>query len=205
MRARYIIVLVVLAAAAVAGITAITRMNGLSTRAAPTFVERTIARTARRWATPRRARSAVNPVPFSETGWAEARAHFADHCASCHANDGSGATEIGQNLYPQAPDMRLADTQNLTDGELYWIIENGVRLTGMPAWGSGGADDAETWNLVHFIRKLKDLSSEQLQQMEGMNPRNPLELQEELDDRRFLAGEDVDAASSGVHHHQEAP
>ena len=75
----------------------------------------------------------------------------------------------------------------------------------MPAWGSGGADDAETWNLVRFIRKLKDLSSEQLQQMEGMNPRNPLELQEELDDRRFLAGEDVDAASPGVHHHKEAP
>jgi len=70
-------------------------------------------------------------------------------------------------MQARAPDMRLADTQNLTDGELYWIIENG-------------------------------------QQMEGMNPRNPLELQEELDDRRFLAGEDVDTASSGVHH-QEAP
>ncbi len=51
----------------------------------------------------------------------EAREHFADHCALCHGNDGSGKTEMGQNLYPKPPDMRQAQTQNLTDGELYYI------------------------------------------------------------------------------------
>jgi mono/diheme cytochrome c family protein len=56
---------------------------------------------------------------------AEARAHFADHCAICHANNGSGNTEIGQNLYPKAPDMRLRQTQNLTDGELYYTTASG--------------------------------------------------------------------------------
>jgi mono/diheme cytochrome c family protein len=65
-----------------------------------------------------------------------ARSHFADHCASCHGNDGSRKTEIGWNLYPKAPDMRLPETQNLTDGEIYYIIHNGIRLTRMPAWGS---------------------------------------------------------------------
>jgi len=64
---------------------------------------------------------------------AEAKAHFADHCAICHANNGSGNTEIGRNLYPKAPDMRLPQTLNLTDGELYYTIHNGIRLTGMPA------------------------------------------------------------------------
>ena len=97
-----------------------------------------MARTARRWAVPAAARKAPNPIAFSPEVWAEARAHFADHCASCHGNDGRGATELGRNLFPRAPDMRLPDTQNLTDGELYWIIENGVRLTGMPAWGPAG-------------------------------------------------------------------
>ena len=82
-------------------------------------------------------RDTPNPVSFSDAVWVESRAHFADHCAGCHANDGSGNTEVGRNLYPRAPDMRLAETQRLTDGELYWIIENGVRLTGMPPGATG--------------------------------------------------------------------
>ena len=57
-----------------------------------------------------------------------------------------------------------------TDGELYWIIENGIRLTGMPAWGKGGQDDMDTWKLVHFIRRLKDLTPEQLKEMERPEP-----------------------------------
>jgi mono/diheme cytochrome c family protein len=75
---------------------------------------------------------------------AEARAHFADHCAICHSNNGSGNTQIGQNLYPKAPDMRLPQTQNLSDGEIYYTIHNGIRLTGMPAWGTEVKDD-DSW------------------------------------------------------------
>src|SRR4051812_34649748 len=104
-----------------------TRSNGMSTRTEPMGIERIIARFARRASAPSSARAMVNPVQFSDVVWADSRAHFADHCATCHANDGSGNTELGRNLYPRAPDMRLADTQKLTDGELYWIIENGVR------------------------------------------------------------------------------
>jgi mono/diheme cytochrome c family protein len=175
--------------------------NGLSARTAPTTLERLLARAARRWAVPRAARAAVNPIVFSPEVWAESRAHFADHCASCHANDGSGRTEMGQNLYPKAPDMRLTDTQNLTDGELYWIIGNGIRLTGMPAWGSGDGNDADTWKLVHFIRRLKDLGPGELKVMQGLNPRSPAELEEEHADERFLAGETPDEPSPHTHHH----
>jgi mono/diheme cytochrome c family protein len=173
--------------------------EGLSTRTPPGAVERVVARTARRLAVPSRARSAVNPVPFSDAVWTEARAHFADHCASCHANDGSGDTELGRNLYPRAPDMRLADTQQLTDGELYWIVENGVRLTGMPAWGTGGDGDLATWKLVHFVRKLKDLKPAMLDEMKAANPRTPAEREEEQDDDRFLSGADVNPTPA--HHH----
>ena len=96
---------------------------------------------------------------------------------------------MGRNLYPKAPDMRQAGTQRLSDGELYWIIENGVRLTGMPAWGNGGDDDVDTWKLVHFVRHLNDLTPEQLQDMAALNPKSPSELKEEQDDQQFLTGE----------------
>jgi mono/diheme cytochrome c family protein len=179
----------------------IARSDGFSAREEPRLVERLLARTARRWAVPANQRDSVNPVAFSPDVWADARAHFADHCAACHANDGSGRTEIGQNLYPRSPDMRLPATQTLTDGELYWIIENGIRLTGMPAWGSGRADDADTWKLVHFIRRLHELSPADLALMKSLNPKTPAELKEENEDERFLAGETPEASSPNPHHH----
>jgi cytochrome c553 len=178
----------------------IARANGFSAREEPRMLERVLARTARRWAVPANERHAVNPIAFSSEVWADSRAHFADHCAACHANDGSGRTEMGQNLYPRAPDMRVPVTQDLTDGELYWIIENGIRLTGMPAWGSGRGDDADTWKLVHFIRRLRDVSAADLTVMKSLNPKTPAELEEERDDERFLAGETPEASSHDHHH-----
>jgi mono/diheme cytochrome c family protein len=112
-------------------------------------------------------------------------AHFADHFATCHGNDGSGKTQIGQNLYPKAPDMRLPDTQNLTDGEIYYIIHNGIRLTGMPAWGGPGKDD-DSWKLVVFIRRLPTLTPKELKEMGQFNPKSDSERAEEQDEERFL-------------------
>jgi mono/diheme cytochrome c family protein len=175
--------------------------NGFSARTIPTPVERLVMRALHRWSVPSSARGAVNPVAFTPEVWAQSRAHFADHCASCHGNDGRGDTAIGRNLFPKAPDMRLAATQDKTDGELYWIIENGIRLTGMPAWGNGGPDDQDTWKLVHFIRRLNDLTPEQLKAMAAANPKSPSELEEEKADERFLAGEDVVPPPAPPHHH----
>jgi hypothetical protein len=176
-------------------------VRGFSTRAEPSTLERVAARTVRRWAVPRGMRTISNPVSFSPDVWSEGRAHFADHCAACHANNGSGDTEMGRHLYPPAPDMRLADTQSLTDGELYWVIENGVRLTGMPAWGDGSDHDQATWKLVHFIRHLRDLSPEQLDEMGALNPRTPAELKEEQDDQQFLNGQALEPPTETSHHH----
>ena len=194
-----------LAALGIAGIliATVVRTNGYSTRTPPRAIERIVTQAIHRWSIPATARAAANPVPFSSAAWTEAQAHFADHCASCHANDGSGDTAIGRNLYPRAPDMRLADTQRLTDGELYWIIENGVRLTGMPAWGAGGPDDTDTWKLVHFIRHLAHLTPDDLERMKALNPRTPAEIEEEREDQRFLNGDDTPPPSSAPapHHH----
>ncbi len=106
-----------------------------SARDEPPSVEKTLARRLRNWAQPAGARKLQNPVPLTPEVLKEARAHFADHCASCHGNDGRGRTEMGQHLYPRAPDMTAEGTQSLTDGELFHVIKHGVRLTGMPAWG----------------------------------------------------------------------
>ena len=116
----------------------------------------------------------------------EARSHWADHCAYCHANDGSGDAEVGRNLYPPAPDMRQPKTQARTDGELYYTIENGIRLSGMPAWGNGGFNDEDTWKLVYFIRHLPRMTAQEVEVMKKLNPRSPMEIMEEQQEEEFL-------------------
>jgi mono/diheme cytochrome c family protein len=150
--------------------------TGVSARDEPGDLEEFVAGGVRRMAVARRARSLTNPVEYSGAVIAAGRAHFADHCALCHANDGSGDTDIGRGMWPKVPDMRLPQTQNLSDGELFWIIENGIRFTGMPAWGSGTKEgEEESWHLVHFIRRLPRLTPPELEEMERLNPRSPAE------------------------------
>jgi len=166
--------------------------RGISARDDPTALEAFVARRMRHYAVPRTARQAGNPVPLTDAVLAEGRAHFADHCASCHGNDGRGDTAIGRNLYPKAPDMASSMTQSLSDGEIFYIIHNGVRLTGMPAWGDGTPeDDLESWKLVHFIRHLPAITPEEITEMESLNPKSPAELEEEEQIRRFLEGGDT--------------
>jgi len=164
--------------------------RGFSAREKPSSLESFFARKVRYLATPPDARTLRNPVPLTAEALRSARLHFADHCASCHANDGSGETDLGQGLYPPAPDMRLAETQDLTDGELFYIIDNGIRFTGMPGWGTGDPEgEKSTWELFHFIRKLSELTDEELEEMRQNNPRNPQEVLEEDAVRRFLEEE----------------
>jgi mono/diheme cytochrome c family protein len=192
----------VIVVAIAAGLALIRQGRGFSTREQPTAMERWVAGKARTMAIPADAKSRVNPIGNSPEVMEAARAHWADHCASCHANDGSGDTVIGKNLYPPAPDMRLPDTQQLTDGELFYIIQNGIRLTGMPAWGNGTAQDEEdSWKLVHFIRHLPQVTSEEKKAMEKLNPKSPDDLREEQEEERFLRGEDTHESTPEHHHH----
>jgi mono/diheme cytochrome c family protein len=166
--------------------------RGFSARDEPSALESFLAQRVRSWAVPGTAREEVNPVTMSEQVQSEAMEHYADHCAICHANDGSGDTAIGNGLYPKPPDLRQPETQNLTDGELFYIIHNGIRLTGMPAFGddTSGEPDLDSWKLVHFIRYLPHITPEELEHMKAMNPKSPHELREEEAIRRFLEGDD---------------
>jgi len=163
------------------------KSTGLSTRGEPGRVEASMARTARSMAIPSSVRALQNPIPVSSEVIAEGMAHYADHCATCHANDGSGTTEMGQGLFPKAPDMRLPATQDLSDGELFYVIEHGIRFTGMPGWGTGTASgETSSWQLVHFMRHLPKLTSAELDAMKDRNPRSPQEIRLELEEERFL-------------------
>jgi mono/diheme cytochrome c family protein len=173
---------------------------GVSARPAPGRMETFIARTVRNMAIAWHTANVLNPVPPSEAVIAEGRAHFADHCAVCHGNDGSGNAEMGRGLYPKAPDMRAATTQDLSDAELFYIIENGVRLTGMPGWSTGtAAGEESSWHLVHFIRHLPQITVDEVEQMESLNPKSPEEIRQEIEAERFLRGEDPAPAPEPSH------
>ncbi len=180
--------------------------DGLSARATPTRLEAVLARNARHLAIPSNARLAQNPVLESPEDLREARLHFADHCAICHANDGNGHSEIGDGLYPKPPDLRLPQTQNLSDGELFWIIENGVRFTGMPAFSSNGGNHGggqDSWKLVHFIRHLPHLTVAERLEMERYNPKGPEDRAEEQEENDFLNGATPKAKPESQNHHRE--
>src|SRR5204863_7653602 len=132
-KSRIAAALIAAVVAAAFAMTWSTTRGGLSAHERPGAIETLLARQLRHWATPARLRDAKNPVALSPQVLADGRAHFADHCAVCHGNDGRGQT--GAEMFPPAPDMTRPSTQALTDGELFSIIENGIRMTGMPAWG----------------------------------------------------------------------
>ena len=162
--------------------------GGFSARGTPSWLEAFVARKVRLMAIPSDAKNERNPYQSTPEVLTEARLHFADHCAICHGNDGSGDTAIGKNLYPKVPDMRQPATQELTEGAIYYIIQNGIRLTGMPAWGEADGEDEDSWKLVLFIRHLPQLTPEEEIDMEQYNPKSAAQRTEEEKEEEFLRG-----------------
>jgi mono/diheme cytochrome c family protein len=171
------VVLLVVAGVVVAGIAVwFVQRHGLSARAEPTALETAVALRLRHLSIPADQRDRKNPLPPTADNLKEGTEHFADHCAVCHANTGAGDTPFGRGLYPHPPILREARTQSLSDGELFSIIDNGIRFTGMPAFGADGDHDAEdTWRLVQFIRHLPQQTKAEIAAMEKLNPKAPAE------------------------------
>jgi mono/diheme cytochrome c family protein len=136
--------------------------GGLSAEEKPGAIEQSIARRLVRLSIPSDARQQTNPFASKADSWREAAAHFDDHCAACHGADGRGRTDIGQYMYPPVPDLADPAIQQMTDGDLFYIVQNGVRWTGMPGWKKEHSAD-ETWKLVSFIRRVPSLTSKDLE------------------------------------------
>ena len=194
MRGRTKIAIGVIVAVVVLGITMLLSMlrNGFSSMDEPSTMEAFMATTMRSMAVPADLKDVKNPLPLTPELLAEGRAHFADHCAGCHGNDGKGQTSMGPKFYPKVPDMTKEETQSQSDGALFATIENGIRLTGMPAFGNGTAESAYgSWGLVHFVRHLPKLPPAEIAEMEKLNPKSP----EECMEAAFLAGGEEGAAA----------
>ena len=200
-RGNVVFLIIVVAIALIGAVSVSLLHDGVSSRVNPTALEVMLARQARHMALPTSARKLQNPVTDTPENLRDARLHFADHCAICHANDGSCDTPFGRNLYPKPPDLRRDQTQKLTDGEIFWIIENGVRFTGMPAFGGGHGSKEDSWKLVRFIRHLPQLTADERMEMERYNPKGPGDREEEQDENDFLGGKPMQQKPEGEHHH----
>lgn len=102
-----------------------------------------------------------NPRPASPEVLAEGLAHYRENCLVCHGAPGVELSEIGKGLNPAAPNLAHRGTQHESDGELYWTIREGIRMTGMPAFGPTHSSD-EIWTLVTFVRHLPQLTEAEI-------------------------------------------
>jgi mono/diheme cytochrome c family protein len=156
-----LITIVLLGLIGVALAVATVRRGGLAADRQPGRLERTVAGQLVRLSIPSDADRQKSPFANEANTWRDAREHFADHCAVCHGRDGKGNTEMGKHMYPRVPDLTSAEVQGRTDGALFYIIQNGVRWTGMPAW-KGEHSPEDTWKLVAFIRRAPTLTEADL-------------------------------------------
>ncbi len=120
----------------------------------PGSVETTLASAAKEWLIARAARGPLPPAPANDDASVTAgKSLFGMGCATCHGPDGRTPTPMGKSMYPRAVDLGSADVQEMSDAEMFWVIKNGVRLTGMPGFANINSDQ-EIWQIAWFVRSL---------------------------------------------------
>src|ERR1700733_6870468 len=138
------------------------KWRGFRATSTPSTFETVAARSVRDFAIPGSERQKANPYVNDSLAIQQGREDFLARCASCHGVDSRGRTPIGANESPRVPDLPLAATQNLTDGEIHYIIENGIQFTGMPAMISPHRESAaDSWKLVSYLRTFRPHTSEE--------------------------------------------
>lgn len=147
--------LIVVLLIAVAGVVVFLKGQGLSAQHKPHDFEYAIANFALAQSIPASSKNAKNPLPDSAEALSRGRRDFHDYCAVCHGDDGVGKTQTAAGMSPEVPDLHAEHVQKWTDGELFFIIRNGVRFTGMPGWNF---DDDRIWSLVRNVRSFQPSS-----------------------------------------------
>lgn len=169
------VVLVAVAAAAIV----YTGSFDVAATVPPSRMERRLATLALDKSVARRAPDQKNPLAMSAETLRGGLAHYRENCVVCHGAPGVDPGEIGQGLNPGAPDLTLRRVQERTDGELFWITSNGIRMTGMPAFSPTHGED-EIWQIVAFLRHLPEVTDEETAQLKT-------------------------ETTEAEHHHEEAP
>jgi len=98
-------------------------------------------------------RGMQNPLPPTPPNLQQGEKRYAEFCGSCHGPDGSGDTPLGHALYPRPRDLRSAPVQTQSDGELFWMVAQGIRYSGMPA-GRYQHTEEQMWQMVLHLRAL---------------------------------------------------
>ncbi|HET8824053.1 MAG TPA: c-type cytochrome, partial [Terriglobales bacterium] len=155
---KVVLLTLLIAATIVAMIVATLVHRGFRATSEPSKPERIVARGIRNFSIPRAARRERSPLKASSADLQAGRDLFLTQCSNCHGVDAKGKTPVGSNLYPRVPDLHSPETQSLSDGEIHDIIQNGVQLTGMPAWGTAHQPPEKIWQLVLYVRSLRQLS-----------------------------------------------
>ena len=124
----------------------------------PSQGETSLANATKDVTIPLQAGKMQNPLPETDEVVSQGQEVFLGSCAQCHGADARGDTNVGRNMYPPAMDLTSDHVQHWNDAELFWIIQNGVRLTGMPSWKSSISDN-DTWKLARFIHHLPRLTA----------------------------------------------
>jgi mono/diheme cytochrome c family protein len=131
---------------------------GCSADKQPSQEEGKLANAAKDVAIPLEAGRMKNPLPDTDEVVSQGQEVFLGSCAECHGPDGHADTNIGRHMAPPAMDLSSLHVQHWSDAELFWIVQNGVRLTGMPSWKSTLSEN-DTWKLARFIHKLPSLNA----------------------------------------------
>lgn len=154
MRQRGVLIVVVIIALAALTAVAWARTANISALPAPSRYETWFAGKAKDWYIGRAARGPLPRAPvYDPSAVAAGETLFGMGCANCHGKDGRNPTNIGKSMYPRVPDLGSADVQHMSDRELFWVIKNGIRLSGMPGFGNILTDD-EIWQVTDYVRSL---------------------------------------------------
>ena len=125
----------------------------------PSKLEATLANMAKDVVIPLEAQNLKNPLPPSPEVIEQGEKVYMEACGICHAMDGHAGTNLGRGMYPPAMDLTSPHVQHWSDADMFWIIQNGVRMTGMPSW-KVSISEADTWKVVHYIRYLPQMDAE---------------------------------------------
>jgi mono/diheme cytochrome c family protein len=147
---------VILAVLIVAGGLLLALRFNLSAAPDPGPLETRVFTAGKRWLVWRSVRGSPVSEPAANSSSLDSGGMtFNGDCAFCHGQDGKTPTDVGEAMYPRVPSLASPQVQQYSDAELFWIIHNGTRYTGMAAFGKSLSDD-QIWDLVRYIRSLRD-------------------------------------------------
>jgi mono/diheme cytochrome c family protein len=158
MKRWILVVLIALALAAVVVIVGFTQIK-LDALQEPGHLETFLATQVKHLLVLRSSREGIPPAPMNlQASIEEGDKLYATDCSMCHGADGHTLTDSGRWMYPRASDLTSSTVRNYSDRELFWIVKNGIRLSGMPAFGKVESDE-HMWNLVHYVTTLQGSAS----------------------------------------------